>query len=94
MGKPRIVQVDVTGTDIGSGTHDCAECPLARALSRALGTEVRVLFGPTAYARVLDGADNPRVFLPAECDQFVRDYDSGHPVHPFSFRLDASPVHA
>jgi hypothetical protein len=76
--------IDVTATDISQGRRGSAyDCPVALAMSRALGLPVLVtgfyfvVLGTSRFVRF----DIPRVSL------FTFDFDDGRPVQPFSFTV-------
>jgi hypothetical protein len=76
--------VDVTAADIAEG-HPlaCSFCPVALATSRAMGRPVHV----SAFITV---KDYPRLSwgLPDAVYVFVKAFDAGLPVAPFSFVLE------
>jgi hypothetical protein len=79
--KDVIVAVNVTAEDIAEGREsDCWECPVARALSRAVGDDVHVYFGS-----ISDGGGMWERHLPRTASDFQRRFDKGQPVEPFGF---------
>jgi hypothetical protein len=83
------VLVEVTQEDIDKGKRgDPWCCPAARALERATGKKWSVV-GPLC-SRVDDRkqAIGKRITLPQEVFDFVRAFDGGEPVSPFSFELE------
>lgn len=85
------VNVDVTQDDIDMGkARRCYDCPIALAINRTI---------PGAYAFVTTPAklltltvDGSRVAVKVErwqsVNKFIRDFDNGLPVSPFSLTLD------
>lgn len=85
------VSVQVTSDDIVHGVRaDCWHCPIARALSRAVGQEVHVNYG-----RISDGSGNGVVgggrawerSLPRNAINFQLGFDCREPVEPFAFEV-------
>lgn len=85
------MRIDVTQEDIANGVrldHRC--CPVARAIERATGMQASV--------DVDRGCNNPSAFvvigsvaavdLPHSVMWFVKKFDRGGQVEPFSFELD------
>lgn len=76
--------IEVTESDIEHGQREvCRDCPVALALSRALGKPVHV-FPRCAYY------DNGEewINLPQEVTAFIVRFDGRLPVSPFSFEVD------
>lgn len=80
--KPATVMVKVGPLDIKRGWR-CSpgHCPVARAMKRALGS--RHMHVATEYWDV-DGAVFPN---PREVTLFIKRFDRGQPVKPFTFRI-------
>lgn len=81
--------VEVTGEDIEQGVPgDCVDCPVARALNRALGYAAGTV-DVDADEYWLGPQDNEgRPYrLPAAASEFVMAFDSDEAVAPFSFRI-------
>lgn len=79
----RTATVEVTSADIENGIcRDPGLCPIGLALTRLTGREWFV--GPEAASIVASPA---RVRLPLRARMFVKDFDRGLPVAPFSFEL-------
>jgi hypothetical protein len=77
------IKVSVTQKDIDSGCPiDKCGCPVALALKRALGNGQSIQVGN--FAVDIDGG---RAHLPLEAIAFVKAFDMGKPVKPFSFEL-------
>lgn len=76
--------VEVTAQDIAEGREgDCWHCPIALALTRAVGGEpVHVNFSD-----ISDGGGGWYRKLPTEAVSFQRWFDRGDPVEPFSFKV-------
>jgi hypothetical protein len=81
------VRIYITANDIMLGVRGHGlQCPLARAISRRLGKEIRVL--TYAWYR-LDDYTSPNPYpLPLRATQFVKAFDGGRKVAPFSFTLE------
>jgi hypothetical protein len=74
--------VRVTKKDICRGVMgSCTRCPVVLALNRATGVEWHVI-GSTASK-----AGGSQLCLPHKARQFIRNFDSGRPVKPFSFMM-------
>lgn len=89
------MRVDVTQDDIDRGRPRVAcACPIAKAVERCCGYEY-VLVGhrdvrgyrPGDVRRIVI----PATPLPSEAAAFVRDFDAGRSVSPFSFDLEVEP---
>jgi hypothetical protein len=92
---PDLLTVQVTAQDISEGKQkSCLWCPVAIASARALslgdGRFVTVLPSAiTIYERHL----NARVATwrpPESVARFINDFDSDHPVEPFTFAAERS----
>lgn len=67
-------KITVTKADIAGGLMgDAAYCPIAKAVTRALGHPVFVY------------ANGPNGIFPKSVINFIRLFDTGKPVKPFSF---------
>lgn len=78
-----IVRVDVTEGDIQRGWRlDCQECPIALAVSRAVGQPAHV---DHLVVVLLDSQES--VNLPLDVRDRMLKYDAGEPMQPFSFEL-------
>lgn len=78
--------IHVTQEDIDKGVRvSCEECPLARAVSRAYGTPIRV--GAELIQFFSSKIDRNSVNLPPEALRFRIAFDKGLPVKPFSFEI-------
>ncbi len=86
----RTIAVEVTKEDIIDGVPLCSDqCALARALSRVLGDGLKVTYSNVEKVAWVYAQSTHYwlVNLPKACFQFAKDYDSGKPVHPFTFEL-------
>jgi hypothetical protein len=83
MTKTRRVTVQVTQEHIDKGErHICARCPAALAMSDA-GLEAGV------YSDFLYLADSGEsVAMPWDVARFIKKFDLGWPVEPFTFDID------
>ena len=78
--------IEVTQEDIDNGSPGKAGlCPIALAMSRSTGKQWRVA-NLTCFCPEEWPWDD--ILLPLEAVQFVKAYDSGDGVEPFSFALD------
>lgn len=77
------MRIEVTEDDIATGSLFSWGCPIAKAISRAMQGEEALVRGTCVD---LEYAYEP-VSLPRAARKFVRDYDAGKPVKPFSFEL-------
>lgn len=94
-----MTRVEVTQDDIDGGFQkNAGQCPVACALRRAVGSQVRAVSVAPYYALFImddvlgdwregDSSSVQRL-LPAEARDFVRDFDADRPVEPFAFDLD------
>jgi hypothetical protein len=93
--------ITVTAEHIAEGKPDnCRDCPVALAILAAMPDARRVsvmqsLEGRTyTQIRVIPDSTRPanrttlEADLPAEVARFVRAFDHGEPVEPFSFTVD------
>lgn len=87
----RVIRVEVTQADIDKGIQSSASaCPVARALRRHY-PDALVLTGrwfPTQALFSLREGDHP---LPETVSVLIRQFDAGHPIHPFSFVIGEMP---
>lgn len=75
-------EIQVTDADIREGRRgECSFCPIALAGDRAIGTNCRVGF-KHIFTETHVGDLTP------EAQQFVRDFDLGGQVVPFSFTVE------
>lgn len=83
------ILIEVTEEDIRSGIrYDAWYCPIGIALSRILKTKIGVAKFYWDVDRGGDVRENYR--LTEEAVQFVKDFDAGFDVSPFSFIQEAS----
>jgi hypothetical protein len=86
---------NVTADDIAHGHKDSpCGCPIALAICRTLGIDPElgnidvddrgVFLARNGGASMLRRASGP---LPKAASQFMRGFDAGRPVEPFTFRL-------
>ena len=61
-------------------------CPVALAAKETVGPEVQLIFGPDYF--VVAGHPRARYDLPLEVQDFIRAFDDGLPVQPFTFELN------
>jgi len=81
--------VTVTKNDIKAGfLHHSFHCPIAKALKRATKRAVSIGVGyATVYRSESDRYKNTVYILPDEVVKFIRNFDRGLPVEPFTFTL-------
>lgn len=84
------MRVEVTADDIRSGTpSDCHYCPVALAVARAAGTNPGSVSVDGVYVTIEQFDRTERNYEPpALVDEFVKAFDAGESVIPFSFDLD------
>lgn len=84
-----VTQEDIDEGQItnGSVSRACA-CPIARALSRALGVPITVGF--LEYRKTSEPT-GPFHYLPDAAKHFIWDADDKKPVEPFTFEIDTPP---
>lgn len=84
------VKVEVTKQDIARGIkRDGYSCPVARAMKRTLHR--RKIWVGWHYYQI--GEDGAFITLPPTVTQFVKAFDSGKKVEPFTFEVDGSAAH-
>lgn len=77
--------INVTGRHIAGGKRsDCNYCPIALAFKEA-GLNIQV--GSYFIHRSPDDLENASELPNAVCD-FIRKFDRGQPVQPFSFEIN------
>jgi hypothetical protein len=80
----KTLTIEVTQEDIERGVkQECWDCPIALALFRTTGKEWSV--APSSCREL--GTLTDYIF-PAEATEFIRSFDLGYPVSPFSFKLE------
>lgn len=86
-----LIKIEVTKEDIEKGTREkCSTCPVALAVNRHLAKQ----FFVKAFRFSVDVWQNEPRTLKYYCnpghaiDEFIRYFDMGLPVQPFSFDLD------
>lgn len=83
-------KIEVTQDDINNGDRDDTQsCPIALALLKAGFTEPRVDGCDICYT---EGDKVKSVMSPSVVRDFVKSFDRGLPVKPFSFELDLGKV--
>lgn len=84
---PNNVTIEVTQEDIDRGIREsCTCCPIANAMKRILKPDdvrVRNKETWTSYRYV-----ELTHLLPNEAAKFIRYFDNGETVHPFTFELE------
>jgi len=86
--------VTVTAEHIANGERgECMGCPVWLAITDALpGLAYLAVFIQDIQLRPDPDDDDAEVEMPAEVLDFVRDFDLGLPVEPFTFELDYPAV--
>jgi hypothetical protein len=89
------IQVTVTRELIEGGEpRSCPTCPIALALAKTLpGAQNVYVFNDGAHVR-MSGKKLLVIDFPAEAYDFMHRFDSGQPVHPFTFTAAATEVAA
>jgi hypothetical protein len=79
------ITIDVTQADIEAG-HPlaCSACPIALAAQRAFGDRPVIVDSFLS----IRGQDRLVWSMPSAAYAFIRDFDAGRPVEPFSFTLE------
>lgn len=82
------MQIEVEQPDIDEGLAcNCDACPIARATQRKLPAGVMVQV-QSRFAQVfVMGKHVKSIWMPAEAREFIKAFDAGEPVQPFSFDL-------
>ena len=77
--------IEVTQEDIDRGVRkESCQCPIALALQRCTGYLWAA--GPLEACRI--GVADSDVEFPRDAKRFIRNFDDGLPVQPFSFEYD------
>jgi hypothetical protein len=86
MSKP--VTIEVTQRDISRGVPaDCSKCPVALAVRRA--TKIRKIAADTSgLFRIAPYTEFARFTAKHPARKFIKDFDAGEPVEPFSFEVE------
>jgi hypothetical protein len=80
------IKIDVTSDDIAKGEREQpCRCPIALALTRAHPGQW--VLGEHTADFYFDDADGT-ISLPNEARDFIKRFDNGDPVEPFSFELE------
>jgi hypothetical protein len=92
----RSIRIDVMAADIAEGVvESCRQCPIARAISRAIPAAVRIavtgLEVEIGLRTNVQRLAEYRIELPTRAQAFVRLFDRHQPVRPFSFDLPLPP---
>lgn len=75
------MRIFITQEDIDKGQKsNCYECPIAQSLKRKGSHNVAVFDGSIWMA-------GEEFITPLNVDDFIRAFDAGKPVQPFSFEL-------
>lgn len=88
-----MITINVTQKDINSGIRaDCHVCPVAIAVSRVLGLNDVEISAASIYADFA-GSNyyrEARIIqpLPLQVRSYIRAFDAGNEIEPFSFNLD------
>lgn len=89
MTAPAELVIEVTADDIAKGIPcSLCLCPIALAVARLRGTsssEVIVNTGTVSFPDYDADGEWVSYEIPDEAGQFVRDFDGGAPVAPFTF---------
>lgn len=82
-----MITVEVTQADIDAGIKEsCVDCPIARAISRAVRVDARV---GTYWVSWRIGNFLTELTLPVAAVGWIMAFDRGYPVEPFTFELEA-----
>lgn len=79
--------IEVTAEDIRDGIRNsCRLCPVARAIQRATGLDL--VWVSSSFVEFRHQDQPLKVLdLPSEAAKWIRDYDLGRGMQPFSFDL-------
>tara|TARA_R100000656_G_scaffold104176_1_gene75950 strand:- start:16881 stop:17159 length:279 start_codon:yes stop_codon:yes gene_type:complete len=90
----KTITVKVTAEDIAEGQPlTCRYCPIALAVRRALGADLRTPIQVTpAFISHYVGSVEHIYELPPEARDFIIYFDRGYPGEPFEFELEVSGV--
>lgn len=82
------MKINITQKDINKGEKANGDrCPIARAIKRAMPFKNIWYKYEVGRILVMNRFGNTVFELPVEAVKFIRDYDGGHPVEPFSFEV-------
>lgn len=80
------MKISVLQSDIDMGIpQDCCSCPVAIAISRALGGEIVAVVGQFVMAARHGSVYQKR--LPEKASKWIIDFDTGNLVAPIEFEL-------
>lgn len=80
------MKIEVTWDDINFGRrHSPQYCPIALAAQRASGESWIV---SDSMMWIKDSAYGQNIYLDAGTKEFIRNFDEGEPVLPFSFEAE------
>lgn len=88
------MRIEVLQSDIDHGERHCCErCPVARAITRAIGNRVAVAVYADRGAElgITSGGYTRWISLPDEVIEFINRFDIGLKVAPFTFELAYEP---
>ena len=78
------MNISVTRADINEGlVSNCHQCPIALAIHNTLKVELNDIVVTPAKISVL----NVKYETPVRAARFIRKFDGGDKVQPFTFRL-------
>lgn len=84
-----IYAIDVTKEDIDNGQRgQCNTCPIALAIKRATGAACFVDKFSVSIWRDGEPCAIRAVYTPLEVSTFVKSFDKGYAVRPFSFSAE------
>lgn len=79
-----MIEINVTQEDINKGIKsDCSKCPIALAANRVIPNGALAVGG--ASITYWNEKEAISILLPEIALKFIRDFDSGRKVKPFSF---------
>jgi len=85
MSETKEILIELSADDITHGTKkDCSDCPVARAVARALPGSRPEVFHEEIE---LYGKYRGTATTPSEISEFIEAFDDGVPVEPFRFTL-------
>lgn len=83
-----MVTIEVTEADIQVGQRkNCFDCPIALAVRRAYPEITNPEFNISVGVRH-GFVGNARFWMPTEAAEFIKKFDAGETVEPFSFQVE------
>jgi hypothetical protein len=83
------ITIKVSKNDIEAGMRsDCKSCPVALAIARRLKKKFRPAVGSMDFVVIGPDCMSPDVYLSEDVRRFIRNFDLGLNVEPFTFKTE------